>query len=123
WVASTAGTALVPITPSSNTAGTPVTLPAKPNSLIVGSAQKTAYLGSSSGLIVVALSTSTVTTIGGAPGKLLAVDPTETRAIVANATNVFVVTLSNRQVQTLNVAGATAAAWTPDGFNAYIVAG
>jgi hypothetical protein len=123
WVASTAGTALVAIAPSTNTAGTPIKLPASPNSLIVGSNGSNAYLGSSSGLMVVNLSTNAVTTVSGAPGKILAVDPLENHAIVANSTNVFVVTISGSQVQTLNVAGATAAAWTPDGFNAYIVAG
>lgn len=124
WVASTAGSALVGIAPSTNIAGTPVTLPASPNSLIVGSAQKNAYLGSSTGLMVVSLGTSnTVTTVGGAPGKVLAVDPGENRAIVANGTNVFVVTISGGQVQTLKIGGATAAAWTPDGFDAYIIAG
>lgn len=123
WVASTAGKALVSIAPATNTAGTPVTLPAQPNSLIVGSGQKNAYLGSSSGLMVVALSASTVNTIGGATGRVLAVDPLEQRVIVSNGTNVFVVTVSSSQVQTLNIAGATAAAWTPDGFYAYIVAG
>lgn len=124
WVASTSGSALVGIAPSTNTAGTPVTLPASPNSLIVGSGQKNAYLGSSTGLMIVSLGTSnTVTTVAGAPGKVLAVDPGETRAIVANGTNVFVVTISGGQVQTLNIGGATAAAWTPDGFDAYIIAG
>ena len=124
WVASSAGTALVPIAISTNTAGTAVTLPASPNSLIVGSGQRNAYLGTPIGLLIVSLgTTNTVTTIGGAPGKVLAVDPGENHVIVANATNVFVVDVSTSQVHILNVAGATAAAWTPDGFDAYIVAG
>jgi len=123
WVASSSGTALVAIPLSSNTPGTPITLPAMPNSLIVGSGQKNAYLGSANGLLVVNLSNSTVTTVSGAPGKVLAVDPGENRAIVANGTNVFVVTISGSAVQTLQIGGATAASWTPDGFQAYIAAG
>jgi hypothetical protein len=98
-------------------------LPAAPNSLIVGSGQQNAYLGSANGLLIVKTSNGTVTTVSGAPGKVLAVDPGETRAIVANNNNVFVVTISNSQVQTLQIGGATAASWTPDGFEAYIVAG
>lgn len=124
WVASTAGAALVSINAATNVVGTSIKLPASPNSLIVGSGQRNAYLGSVNGLIVVALASSTVTsTIGSAPGKVLAVDPTETRAIVSNGSNVFIVSLAGAQAQTLNIAGATAAAWTPDGFDAYIVAG
>lgn len=124
WVASTAGSALVGIPVSTNAAGTPVTLPASPNSLIVGSGQKSAYLGSNIGLLIVTLSSNAVTTIGGAPGKVLAVNPGETRVIVANSTNVFVVNVANSQVEkTLAIGGATAAAWSPDGFYAYIIAG
>lgn len=123
WAASSSGTGLAGINVADNSVPTTVTLPATPNSMIVGGNKTNVYLGSANGLMIVSASGShAITTINSAAGKLLAVDPRENFAIVAGSNNVFIVTISNSNTQTLNIAGATAAAWTPDGFYAYIVA-
>ncbi len=64
YAASTNSTTLIPITTSTNTAGTAITLPNLPNSIISDPAGTMLYLGSSSGLMVVNLSSSAVTTLG-----------------------------------------------------------
>src|SRR6266852_2671169 len=69
-------TSLVPIDTSTNTAGTAISLPATPNSLVFDPTGANAYLGSDSGLIVVNAATNAVTkTVSNAPGHVLAVSP------------------------------------------------
>ena len=63
-------------------------------------------------------------TLTTAPGKVLAVSPREKKVITADASHAYVVDLTNNSaVTTLAITGATAAAFTPDDFEAYIAAG
>lgn len=63
YAASSNSLSLVPISTSTNTAGTPITLPFPPTSIMVDPSGTTVYLGSaSSGLMAVNISTGVVTT-------------------------------------------------------------
>ena len=63
YAASSNSLSLVPISTSTNTAGTPITLPFPPTSIVVDPSGTTVYLGSaSSGLMAVNVSTGVVTT-------------------------------------------------------------
>ena len=63
YAASSHSLSLVPISTSTNTAGTPITLPFPPTSIVVDPTGTTVYLGSaSSGLMAVNVSTGVVTT-------------------------------------------------------------
>ncbi|MFI5117076.1 MAG: beta strand repeat-containing protein [Terriglobales bacterium] len=63
YAASSNSLSLVPISTSTNTAGTPITLPFPPTSIVVDPTGTTVYLGSaSSGLMAVNVSTGVVTT-------------------------------------------------------------
>ncbi len=116
YAASTNSTTLIPITTSSNTAGTAITLPFLPNSMVSDPAGTTLYLGSSSGLMVVNLSTSAVTTLGvngtieaiAADGKSLLISDS-----VGNTINYFSV---SSQTVPFAHSGATteSSAYTPD---------
>src|SRR5205823_853521 len=84
-----------------------------------------AYLGSSTGLMPVDVSANTIaTTITAAPGKVLAVSPGEKKVITADAAHAYIVDLTNNNAVTpLSINGATAAAFAPDEFEAYIAGG
>jgi hypothetical protein len=75
YAASTGSLMLVPIATSTNTAGTVITLPYVPNSIVADPAGTTLYLGSSSGLMEVNLSTSAVSTVAGVNGTIQAISP------------------------------------------------
>jgi len=74
YAASTNSTTLIPISTSTNTAGTAITLPYLPNSIIADSTGAHIYLGSSSGLMIVTTSSNTVTT-DAIPGTIVAISP------------------------------------------------
>ncbi len=119
-----ATTSLVPIDTGANTAGTAITLPANPNSFVMNRTGTKGYLGSSGGLIVLDTAANTVSNNAGLPGTVLAVSPDGNRVLVAdtNVINVFN-TATSTLSETISIAGATAAAFTPDSAVAYIVAG
>ena len=75
YAASTNSLMLVPISTSTNSAGTAITLPHLPNSIIADPAGRTLYLGSSFGLMGVNLSTSAVSTIAAVTGTIEAISP------------------------------------------------
>jgi hypothetical protein len=75
YAASTNSLSLIPISTSTNTAGTAITLPFPPTSIIADPAGTTVYLGSaSSGLMAVNVSTGVVTT-DSAFGTIEAISP------------------------------------------------
>jgi len=119
---------LIPISTSTNTAGTAIVLPtdAAINSLLMNPAGTRAFLGSSKGLVVVDVTANTVlATVSNSLGKALAVSPNG-QFIVSSDTaagKVYVYDSVNNLVTTINIAGATRAAFTTDSFKAYIVAG
>ena len=126
--ASGAHTDLIPISTSNNTAGTAIALPtdATINSLLLDAAGTRAFLGSSKGLVVVdTTNNSVISTVTNALGTVLAVSPNSQFIVTSDtgAGKVYVFDAANSLVTTLNIAGATHAAFTTDSFKAYIVAG
>jgi hypothetical protein len=153
WVTSTdcgtmigCTTSLIPVTftygsttTAASSIGTTVSLPATPNSLVFNGQGTRAYLGTDStalstkGLMVLDPSANTVTEYPTA-GKVLAVSPDGTAALVSNTVEtpnqVYVFSCTgtsgacgSTNVFPLNITGATAAAFSPDGLKAYILAG
>jgi hypothetical protein len=135
----TCNTTVVPITKSATSsafaAGTPVTLPFAPNSIVFDDSGAIAYLGVDSsafgtkGLMTfTGTAASPVTNFGG---KVLAVSPDTTVAVISDTTDspnqVFVCTncssTTTHTAASLLINGATAAAFSPDSLKAYIVAG
>ena len=120
-------TSLVPIDTSTNTAGTAITLPATPNSLVFDPTGANAYLGSDSGLIVVNAATNAVTkTVSNAPGHVLAVSPNGQFVLIGGqlANNNFVSTVvfnnSANTVAALPISAAVAGDFSPDGSEAVV---
>jgi hypothetical protein len=129
-------TAILPIDTTKNAVGSPISLPATPNSLLFNRQGTKAFLGTNSGLfgtrglMVVNASGSPASLSGfikAAPGKVLAVAPDGNRVIVSDTADspnqVFVVDTSSNTTVTLQIAGATAADFSPDGLKAYILTG
>jgi hypothetical protein len=148
WVSSTGcGTTngcvstMTPITVPANTVGTPITLPATPNSLLIEPKGTSTFLGTDLGLLRTrglmvlnaSSTTSAVTSFPSTPGKVLAVSPDGTMAVVSDTKDTPVETFlfncsgspcGNSSTSTvLPITGATAAAFSPDSLKAYIVAG
>jgi hypothetical protein len=130
-------TRIIPITGSStgtNTIGVAGTLNSTPNSFLFDPGGTAAYLGVDSGrlgtrgLMVVSGTSNSLTQHTTAPGKVLAVSPSGQMVIVSDTVDtpnqVYVFNASTGSVAaTLNIAGATAAAFSPDNLKAFIVAG
>ncbi len=117
------------------------TLPATPNSLVLDPKGSKVYLGTdrgdlgAEGVMVYDPSDGTVAQFTSAAGKVLAVSPDGTVAILSDTVEtpnqVYIFncgglgsgTCSSGDSVALNITGATAAAFSPDGLKAYIVAG
>ncbi|MEO8725264.1 MAG: Ig-like domain-containing protein [Acidobacteriaceae bacterium] len=81
-------TSLLPIDTSANTAGTSITLPAVPNSIAISPKGDTLYVGTASGLAVIATAANTLSpTVSNAPGSILAVSPSGTQVVLNDAAN------------------------------------
>ena len=117
YAASTNSLSLVPINTSTNMAGTAITLPYLPTSLITDPTGVAVYLGSSSGLMTVDVSTSAVTTAAGVNGTVQAISANGRYLLlsdpVANSVYYFDIgTLNNAFTQPGDVTSSTA--FTPD---------
>jgi len=114
YAASTSSTTLIPISTSTNTAGTAITLPFLPNSIMADPAGANIYLGSSSGLMVVNTSTNAVTS-QAVTGTIVAISPDSTYMLLsdsaANAVHYY-----NLSSQTFTNGGGqtSSAGYTPD---------
>jgi hypothetical protein len=123
--------ALLPITTKNNLIGNRIVLPSAPNTFMFDPQGKKAYLGSSDGLMVFSPGTpagsSPVVQINAAPGTLLAISNDASKALVADTVHtpnqVFIVdtSASSSALTSLLIPGATAAAFSPDGFKTFIV--
>jgi hypothetical protein len=123
--------ALLPITTKDNLIGNRVVLPSAPNSFIFDPLGKKGYLGSTQGLMVFtpggASGTSPITQYNSAPGKLLAVSNDGNTALVGDTVSVpnqvYLVDTSGTTASliSLQIPGATAAAFSPDGFKIFII--
>jgi len=123
---------VVPITVSTtNTVGTPINLPATPNSLVFSPKGDKAYLGTNSALLgtkgLAVLNSSSVAEYASTPGKVLAVSPDGNLVIVSDTTDtpnqVYVFNTTNNNSTAFSITGATAAGFSPDSLKAYILAG
>jgi hypothetical protein len=121
-----ANTSLIPITISSNTAGTAVTLQGSPNSMVFNRAGTTAYIGSTAGMLIFDAGTNTVTaTAAGLTGKVLSVSNDGNTVIISDVPNgkVFVYNAAANTSQEFDEPGVTAADFDADNTKAYLTAG
>lgn len=128
---------LLPIDTSKATAGTAITLPGVPNSIVIGTGGSRGFLGTDAGLVSLDPAALTVTLVDSAVlGKVLAVSASGNKAIVSNAANnpstgmpiepnpanqrLWVFDAPSNSVQAFILPGAIAAAFDNDGFKAFI---
>jgi len=126
--------ALYPINTSSNLIGNRIVLPSAPNSFVFNGQATKGFLGSTQGLMVFTPNGGTGTTAGSnpviqfnaAPGVVLAVSTDGNSAVVADNVHtpneVYLVNVSTNAVTPLLINGATAAAFSPDGYKIFIAA-
>ena len=129
----------IDISKSPPVAGTAITLPGVPNSILFDPAGIRAFIGSSAGLIILDAGSNTATLATPVPiGKVLAVSPDGNKAILSNAaidpgTNlpidpfpseqrVWVFDRTANTITTFVLTGAVAATFDADLFRAYVVA-
>jgi hypothetical protein len=123
---------IVPVT-SPSTLGTAVSLPVTPNSVIFDGQGSRAYIGTDSGLVgseglmELDSSSNTVSQFTSTPGKVLAVSPDGSKVVVSDTVDapnqVFVFDTAAGTSTAFSIAGATAAAFSPDSLKGYIIAG
>jgi len=105
----------VPINTSTDTAGTAITLPYTPNSILAEPSGANVYLGSSTALMVVAVSTGTVTTYS-APGTIVAISPDSSALLLSNSSgnNLTYFDLSNGTISGTAAGNSSSSAFAPD---------
>ena len=123
---------VVPVT-TPTTVGTTIDLPATPDSILFDRQGVKIYMGTNSGLLgtkglmVLTASANAVIQLVSTPGKVLAISPDGTTAVIsdtADAPNqVFIFDAGTNTSLALPISGATAADFSPDSLKAYIVAG
>ncbi len=125
--------ALYEISTSNNLAGNPITFPEPPNSVLFDLAGDKAYAGSAFGAMLITVSnlggtSSPFSTFNTARGKVLAVSENGDLAVLSDTQStpnqVYVVTAassSSAAVTPLQISGANAAAFSPDGLKAFII--
>jgi hypothetical protein len=128
-------TTIVPITKASSTAafaaGNPVVLPFSPNSILFDPRGSNAFIGVDSSVFgqkgLMIFSGTALSQSVGTAGKVLAVSPDGTAAILSDTADspnqVFIYSTATKTAASFLITGATAAAFSPDGLKAYIVAG
>lgn len=121
---------VVPIATDSNTPGTAIAIPdiagvkSLPNSMMVSPQGGRVFIGSNNGLVLLDTPTNAITgTITSTPGKVIGVSPNGLKVVIADTSLVYIYDLGASAFNTLNITGAVAAAFTPDSYKAYIVAG
>src|SRR6202022_2287336 len=125
--------ALYDISTSNNLAGNPITFPEPPNSLLFDLAGDKAYAGSAFGAMLITVANlgsaaSAFSTFTTARGKVLAISENGNLAVLSDTQStpnqVYVVSAassSSAAVTRLNISGANAAAFSPDGMKAFII--
>jgi len=116
YAASTNSLTLVPVATSNNTAGTAITLPYLPNSIVSDSAGNKVYLGSGSGIMTVDVLSAAVSVSTSAVGTILAVSPDGTYLLIADnsANTVYLYNTSSSSSALVHGLTASAAAFTAD---------
>jgi len=126
--------ALYDISTSNNLAGNPIPFPEPPNSVLFDAAGDKAYAGSAFGAMRITVanlgssSAGPFSTFTTARGKVLAVSENGNLAVLSDTQStpnqVYVVSAassSSAAVTPLNISGANAAAFSPDGLKAFII--
>src|SRR5215472_14405460 len=131
---------LIPIDTSKTppAAGTAITLPGVANSLVFTPSGARGFLGTSAGIASLDTTANTVTLLSPTLGKVLAVSADGSTVIVSNAAldpgtgqpiepigpnqRLSILNSANNSIQSFVLQGATAAAFTGDGFKAFIAA-
>ncbi len=130
--AAACNTTIVPITSSSGSnfsAGTPVTLPSSPNSILFDNGGTSAYLGVDTsnfgqrGLMTFSGSSASQST--NVFGKVLAVSPDKRLIVISDTADpsnqVFVYDTTNQSAAPFLIPKATTAAFSPDSLKAFII--
>jgi hypothetical protein len=122
YAASSNSLSLIPIPTTTNTAGTAIVLPNYPNSIVADPSGTVVYLGSSSGLMAVTVSSGTVTALG-VHGTVLAITPDSQFLLINDtvANVVYYYSIAGTYTATSANAALTGAAYTPDSkFNEWV---
>ena len=100
YAASTKSLTLIPISSSTNTAGTAISLPYLPNSMVSNSAGTKLFLGSATGIMTVDVLTGNVTVSSAALGTVVAVSPDGAYLLVSDSVvgNVYLFKASSSTV-------------------------
>jgi hypothetical protein len=122
YAASTSSTSLIPISTDANAAGTAITLPFAPNSILSDSAGINLYLGSASGLMIVTTATGAVTS-NTIAGTVMAVSSDGAYVVIANSANgqIYVFATSGSTVNFQHGATTPSVSFTPDSKTDWIV--
>src|SRR5215469_7285957 len=116
YAGSTNSLMLVPIQTSNNSAGTTITLPYLPNSIVSDSGGSNVYLGSGSGIMTVNVTSGAVTVSTAAVGTILAISPDGNFLLVSDgATSTTYLFKTSGSSSLTHDVTATSAAFTPDG--------
>ena len=129
-VASLSDTQLIPVDITTSTAGTALTLPYKPNSMVYSHSTGIAYMGSDTALMSYTYATNSVSLIGLIPGVIVALsndagrivvydDPTQTLTVFNLSSGAIVDKFSVPGATTTNVHASVA----PDDQTVYVVVG
>jgi hypothetical protein len=116
YAASTKSLTLIPIQSSNNTAQTAITLPYLPNSLFSNANGSKLYLGSSTAVMTVDVTSGGVTVSAAAPGQILAASPSGQFLLISDSTtgNIFLFDTTRPAVVLTQAITGSSAAFTPD---------
>lgn len=116
YAASTSSLTLIPISTSTNTAGTAISLPYLPNSIFSNSAGTKVYLGSGTGVMTVDVLTASVTVSSAAVGRILAASPSGQYLLISDSTggNVYLFNTIGTSNSQTHAVTSTSAAFTSD---------
>jgi WD40 repeat protein len=123
---------VIPVT-TPTTVGSAIGLPATPDSFLFDRQGVKVYIGTNSGLLgtkglmVLTASANSVSQFVSTPGKVLAISPDGTTAVVSDTADtpnqVFIFDVSTGTSVAYPITGATAADFSPDSLKAYVISG
>ena len=116
YAASTKSLTLIPISSSTNTAGTAISLPYLPNSISSDSGGSKVFLGSANGIMTVTVLTGVVTVSPAATGNIVATSPDGAYLLVSDSitNNLYLFNTAKSTVILTQATIASAGAFTPD---------
>ncbi len=125
YAASTNSLTLVPIASTGNTAGTAISLPFLPNSMVSDYAGGNLYLGSNAGLMTVNTSTGTVTSTTAVIGTVLAISPDNKYLLMSDTVGgaVYIYSIGGASSLLSQAVAPTAGVFTPDGRSVSFLSG